>query len=490
MAREINSGILGVYLWGMEIGKLCWDQKKRNTYFFFSKEYFNSGLDIAPLIAPANEAATKFAIFGNTEQAKYQKLPPFIADSLPDDWGNALFDQWFSDNHFHEKDKTPLAKLAFIGKRAMGALEFQPCSEDGFNQNEKLLIPELYTLAKEIEQRRGNAVISTEDSLTKKSLIAIGTSAGGRFKKAIISMDADGNIYSGQTSAEQHRKYFIIKFNAPEFCASEREMTWYDLATRAGITMMPSKLIEIEGVRHFITERYDRQNGEKLHTQSLAALNPEAYCYEDLFETSRRLSIPMDEQNELFLRLVFNVLSGNTDDHAKNFSFVMGRNGIWHISPAYDENMILKEGLCAEKEHRFSVKGKYEDITLDDLKEFAKENNIKNPDKYIQQVRAALKDFPSVALDNGVAPGFIHIMAERLIELNPGLFQMPVDPMSKQVWIRPTDSGNLHLYAIVGGKIKRRVFTQKNKNFGKVLQLMYEDLDEEKMSEIVREFFT
>lgn len=225
-------------------------------------------------------------------------------------------------------------------------------------------------------------------------------------------------------------------------------MAWYELATKAGITMMPSRLIEIEGIRHFITERYDRQNGEKLHTQSLAALNPEAYCYEDLFATGRFLSIPMDEQNELFLRMVFNVLSGNTDDHAKNFTFIMNRKGIWHLSPAYDENLILKEGLQAEKEHRFSIRGKFEDITVEDLKAFAAENNIKNPNKYIRQVREALKDFPSVAAKTGIAPYFTFLMAERLIELNPGLFEMP-----------------------------------------EVLRLMHEDLNEEKMEELAEKYF-
>lgn len=489
MDREISSSILSVYLWDMEIGRLCWDPKKGNSYFFFSKEYLDSGIDIAPLIASSKDPASKFAIFGNTEQSKFHKLPPFISDSLPDDWGNALFDQWFKDNHYHEKDKTPLAKLSFIGKRAMGALEFLPCSEGNFNRNEKLVISELYSIAKEIERNRGNAVVSASESLTKKSLMSIGTSAGGRFKKAIIAIDADGNIYSGQTFTDTGRKYYIIKFNAPEFCVSEREMAWYELATKAGITMMPSKLIEVEGVKHFITERYDRQNGEKLHTQSLAALNPEAYCYEDLFATGRLLSIPMNEQNELFLRMVFNVLSGNTDDHAKNFTFIMNRKGEWHLSAAYDENMILKEGLRAEKEHRFSIRGKFEDITLEDLKAFAAENNIKNPDKYIRQVREALKDFPLVAPKMGIAPYFTFLMAERLIELNPGLFEMPADPTSRRLWILPSDSGNLHMYATIDGKTKRKVFTEKDKDYIKVLDLMHEDLNEDIIEELIEKYF-
>ena len=280
MARNIDSGRLSVMLWGQEIGQLCWNEAKGNSYFFFSPEYLSSGLDIAPMTASSKSPAARFAIYGNTDSAKYQKLPPFIADSLPDDWGNTLFDQWFAEHHYHEKDKTPLAKLSFVGSRAMGALEFIPCSEDAFSPNERLMIPKLYDLAKKIEQDREHAIISPEETLTQKALMAVGTSAGGRFKKAIIAMDEGGNIFSGQTSARGDRKYYILKFNTPEFCLSEIEKTWYDLATRAGITMMPSRLIEVEGVSHFLTERFDRRAGEKVFTQTLAAVNPEAYCYE------------------------------------------------------------------------------------------------------------------------------------------------------------------------------------------------------------------
>ena len=359
-------------LWGQEIGQLCWNPAKGNSYFYFSPEYLSSGLDIAPLTASSKSPAARFAIYGNTDSAKYQKLPPFIADSLPDDWGNTLFDQWFAEHHYHEKDKTPLAKLSFVGSRAMGALEFIPCSEDAFSPNERLMIPKLYDLAKKIEQDREHAIISPEETLTQKALMAVGTSAGGRFKKAIIAMDEGGNIFSGQTSARGDRKYYILKFNTPEF----------------------------------------------VFTQTLAAVNPEAYCYEDLFSTCRQLSIPQDELNELYLRMVFNILSNNTDDHAKNFSFIMEKDGSWHLSPAYDLCFILKTAATPEKRHEFSVRGKYEDITLADLLAFATQNDIKNPAKYIDKVKEALKSFRPQATENGVAPLFIDIIESRLHELS------------------------------------------------------------------------
>ena len=154
----------------------------------------------------------------------------------------------------------------------------------------------------------------------------------------------------------------------------------------------------------------------------LAAVNPEAYSYEDLFSTCRQLSIPQDELNELFLRMVFNILSNNTDDHAKNFSFIMEKDGSWHLSPAYDLCFILKTAATPEKRHEFSVRGKFEDITTADLLAFAAQNDIKNPSKYINRVKDALKDFRSLASANGVASLFIDIIGSRLRELSPDVF--------------------------------------------------------------------
>ena len=488
MDRNMASDRLSVMLWGQEIGQLCWNPAKGNSYFFFSPEYLSSGLDIAPLTASSKNPAARFAIYGNTDSAKYQKLPPFIADSLPDDWGNTLFDQWFAEHHYHEKDKTPLAKLSFVGNRAMGALEFVPCREDAFSPNERLMIPKLYALAKKIEQDRGHAIISRDETLTQKALMAVGTSAGGRLKKAIIAMDGDGNIFSGQVSAGGDRKYYLLKFNTPEFCLSEIEKTWYDLAIRAGITMMPSRLIEVEGVRHFLTERFDRRAGEKVFTQTLAAVNPEAYCYEDLFSTSRQLSIPQDELNELYLRMVFNILSNNTDDHAKNFSFIMEKDGSWHLSPAYDLCFILKTPAVPERRHEFSVRGKFEDITLDDLLAFAAQNDIKNPAKYIDKVKDALKDFRPLASANGVAPVFIDIIESRLRELSPDVFA-PAVAASDLIRFEMTDSGNIHLYATIDGRERRRVFSKKHKLYETMLASMKKTLSREEQEEMLKSYF-
>ena len=486
--KRIDVTRLKVMLWGKELGMLCWNPAKENSYFFFSKEYLESGLDIAPLTASSNNPGARFAIYGNSDSPKYQKLPPFIADSLPDDWGNTLFDQWFKEHHYHEKDKTPLAKLSFVGSRAMGALEFLPCSEETIDENEKLLIPKLYDLAKKIERDRENAVISPDETLTQKALMAVGTTAGGRFKKAIIAMDEAQNIYSGQTNTRADRKYYILKFNTPEFCVSEIEYTWYLLATKAGINMKDSRLIDVEEITHFITERFDRVNGSKEFTQTLAAVNPEANSYEDLFSTCRLLSIPQVEIDELYLRMVFNILSSNTDDHSKNFSFIMDRDGSWHISPAYDVCFVLKNATSAETHHVFSLRGKHEDITIQDLLDFAKENNIKDAESYIEKVREALREFPALAVANGIATPYIKIIQSRLNELSPGLIPEPASEYSP-IRFELSDSGNIHLYARINNRERRRVIDKKNKSYEALLDDMKHTLTTKRQEEIMKDFF-
>ena len=259
--------MITVSLWGKSIGMLSWDSRMQISTFWFSPEYFKESYDLVPITHPKEMQSSAIGIRGLREPKIYQGLPPFLADSLPDRWGNALFDQWFADEGLHEKDKTPLTKLSFIGKRAIGALEFAPVIDSGFYDDQTVKIDALYEQATLIEQRLADASISPGEPLTRKALIAIGTSVGGRQMKAVVSIAPDGSYHSGQTTADPDYEHCIIKFNVPEHALSETEMTYYEMACAAGITMMPSRLIEVEGVYHFLTRRFDRMEGRKIFTQ-------------------------------------------------------------------------------------------------------------------------------------------------------------------------------------------------------------------------------
>ena len=391
----MENNVVSVMLWGEEVGKLYWDERSKRAVFNYHPDFIKKGVEIAPLTASVKGSAAKgMPILGNREKI-YQGLPPFLADSLPDRWGNMVFDQWAAQNHIPKRKLTPVDKLSFIGKRGMGAFEFIPATP-GLESSSTLQIESLYQLARRIFEEREEISVQDDEALQLQSIYEIGTSAGGQHPKAIIAInETTHDIRSGQVPLPEGYTYYILKFaEGDDFPFTQMEMVYYELAKEAGITMMPSRLIQIEGKHHFLTERYDRINGEKTHPQTLAAMNPDATSYEDLFEVCRKLSIPASEQSELYRRMVFNVMGGNVDDHIKNFSFLMERNGTWHITPAYDMTFTTNlDGAAYENVHSMNISGKDNGITEDDLLQFARQNGIKNAKRIIEEVSLAISHF-------------------------------------------------------------------------------------------------
>ena len=394
---------LKVILWGEEIGRLAWDERKKRSYFIYNPEWLKKGLNISPLVAPIDGARGLMPVWGEDARI-YQKLPAFVADSLPDAWGNQLFDLWRLQNHLSNADITPLDKLSFIGKRGMGALEYQP-EHARERKAEKIDMKSLADLAARIYAEREQAHILPEESITMQSLLTVGTSAGGRQPKAIIAINQKtGEIRSGQISGLKNYDYYLLKFGNTQYSSAELEMTYYELATMAGIQMMPSNLYAVEGNNHFITKRFDRDGERKIYTQTLAAINPEAESYGQLIDTCRKLHLPESDCQEVFRRMVFNILANNTDDHNKNFSFIMNEDGSWRLSPAYDITYIIDNGgFLPNKDHCMYIRTKLRNITRDDAIQFARDNGIRRPDAIIRDVAASLKQFRSIATKYGVS---------------------------------------------------------------------------------------
>ena len=466
----INS--LKVILWDEEIGRLAWDEHRRLAYFTYNPEFVKKGLNISPLSAPVNGVRALAPIWG--ESAKiYQRLPAFVADSLPDAWGNQLFELWRQQNHISNADINPLDKLSFIGKRGMGALEFLPEATHG-RKSEKINMKSLADLAERIFVERENARILPEESIAMQSLLTVGTSAGGRQPKAIIAINRKtGEIRSGQIPGLEDFDYYLLKFGNSEYCSSELEMTYYELAVAAGINMMPSVLYSVEDGRHFMTKRFDRDGAKKVHTQTLAAICPEADSYEQLIAVCRKLHLPEADCQEVYRRMVFNVLSNNTDDHNKNFSFIMSEDGSWRLSPAYDVTYITNRGgHLPNEEHCLFMRAKLSGITRDDANEFARDNGIRRPDTIIRNVVDSLKNFRSVALKNGVANEWIGRVESAIInhlkawgeweeDNHPATF-MTNGHTIKNIRLEETYKGNYHLYAEIDGK-EHKFVIGKNK---------------------------
>lgn len=492
----MKNELVRVFLWNHDVGCLRWDERKALAYFVFSQDFLSLGLNISPILVPAGDVKSRFPIAGDKRKI-YCGLPPFIADSLPDNWGSMVFEQWAISRGMKSNSITPLDKLAFIGKRAMGALEFRPEAERG-ESKELIMIDELASLAEKIHSRRAELSISPDESLTLQSLFEVGTSAGGRQPKAIIAINnKTGEIRSGQVPHQEGYDYYILKFAVHDgYPATEMEMTYYDLAVKAGLDMMPSRLLEVEGGEHFLTMRFDRKQGKKRFTQTLAAINPEVDSYEGLFKTCRRLCVPESEIRELYRQTVFNHLASNTDDHNKNFSFVMEEDGSWHLAPPYDITFTA-DLQCAGARHLhcLSLCGKLDGVTVKDLMFFAKEMCVKNASEIIDQVCMAIVGFRQIALKNHVPLVWMDRIEEYLQSLMPETYRdamsgwRPVELSSmldgqsvENIHFEMSPSGNIHLCALVDGEERKYVFNQKRREYFDILNKGYNTMpDEEKI---------
>ena len=472
---------LKVMLWGEEIGRLAWDAKRRLSYFMYNPAFLKKGLNISPLTAPADGVRGLMPVWG--EDAKiYQKLPAFVADSLPDAWGNQLFDLWRQQSHLSNADITPLDKLSFIGKRGMGALEFLPEVSRG-RKAEKIDIKSLASLAERIFTERENARILPEESITMQSLLTVGTSAGGRQPKAIVAINRkSGEIHSGQISGLDDFDYCLIKFGNSQYSSAELEMAYYELATRAGINMMPSELYEVDGNNHFMTKRFDRKDGKKIHTQTLAAISPEADC------------------SEVFRRMVFNILANNTDDHNKNFSFVMSEDGSWRLSPAYDITYIFDNGgFLPDEDHCMYIRAKLRNITRDDVIQFAKDHGIRRPDAMIREIANSLKQFRIVATKYGVAEQWTgriettianHLRSWGELEEVTNTSEITINGhIVKNIRMEQAFKGNFHLLAEIDGHERKFVIGKNKEEFSLIESMGIANLPPEQLKDMVEKYF-
>ena len=494
----MTTKILRVMLWGREVGRLCIDPRRHLPYFEYNREWIETGLDISPLDASIKLPQNLRPIFGASEKI-YQKLPPFLADSLPDAWGNALFEQWRLQQGIKPGEITSLDKLAFIGKRAMGALEFFPETYD-FNFAEDLKLKALIDLAEQIYTQRENAHIAPDQSLTMQALMAVGTSAGGRQPKAIIAINSEtGAIRSGQIGGLSGYEYCILKLGIKERSTAELEMSYYEMAKKAGIRMMPCWLMDVEGDKHFVTKRFDREGEKKLHMQTLAALYPEADSYERLLWVCRKMRLSERDSEEVFRRMVFNILANNTDDHNKNFSFLMDEQGRWSLSPAYDLTYIFNTGgFLPETRHCLMIRGKYEDITIEDVKALAAENGIRKAESIIDEVGKAVLEFRALAEQNGVKEQWISAVENTLNGnlVSWGLSNSKPESICFEVnghrienaRIEQQFKGNYHLLATIDGKERKYVIRNKTAEHEEISRKGTANLSDEYLRELVAKF--
>lgn len=391
-----------VFLWGVLIGKLIWDSTAMRSVFSFSEEYLDAPFDISPSAFSKDRFRYK-SFYGSKAT---EGLPEFLADSLPDDWGNTLFDKWTSDHHIPLSDMRSLMKLSFIGKRGMGALEFVPEMETGI-PDDTIDTGSLYEVAMLVLHDRESKHLDAVNNSTLQQLITLGTSAGGKHAKGVIAMNDKGQVRSGQVPLPVDFRYYLLKFNEDtKVPTCEIEHIFYTMASDAGITMMHSELFPVAGVNHFLTERFDRlPGGEKIHIQSLRALSPSADDYMNLFWLCNKLHVPEEQKEELFRRMVFNFVSGVSDDHNRNFSFMMNKSGQWSLAPAYD--VMFSSNIWENPSsisHCLGMWQKRSHITLDDCVDFGEDIGIYGCRDIARSISRVVASFPDRCTDAGI-PG-------------------------------------------------------------------------------------
>ena len=406
---------INVFLWGSNIGQLTWDDFGRVATFQFSDEYFRQPYNLLP----TKPVKTLAPVLGNIAD-KYHGLPPFLADSLPDNWGSTVFDKWAGENGIDPKECNPLLKLAYIGRGGIGALEFIPEIED--DGSDVKSISTLESLANRIYIERAEARIGEEEREDFNAFARLGSPPGGAHPKALIAIcDADDTIISGQTSHIPGYTQYILKFKEDYTVpSSELEYVYYLMACRAGITMMPCSLYRIRGNAHFLTERFDRAGGRKILTQTMAALAPGASDYENLFFLCRSLRLTEKERTELFRRMCFNIVAGNTDDHSKNFSFLMFPDGHWELAPAYDITFTANIWKDTEADtHSIGVSQRRCYFTADYLLKFADDFDIENAGTALCEVCSAVSEFRSLARENGLPESWTERISKALDSVFP-----------------------------------------------------------------------
>ena len=382
----------------------------------------------------------------------------------------------------------------------MGALEFMPQASRE-RSPKKIDMASLTGLAERIFSERENARIMPGESITMQSLLTVGTSAGGRQPKAIIAINrTSGEIRSGQIAGLEDYDYYLLKFGNTEYSSAELEMTYYELARKAGINMMPSSLYSVNGKRHFMTKRFDRKNGKKLFTQTLAALYPDADSYEKLLIVCRKLHLPETDCQEVFRRMVFNILANNTDDHNKNFSFIMSEDGTWSLAPAYDLTYVLDlGGNLPNEDHCLFMRAKLSNFSREDVVAFAHDNGIQRPDAIIRDVADALKQFRPVAEKNGVSAGWIgrvestilgHLRAWGESDEPMGIVSSEVnDHKISDIRIEQTYKGNYHLLANIDGAERKFVIGKNRREYAEIEKAGIANITSDQLLEMAKRLF-
>jgi serine/threonine-protein kinase HipA len=394
------------------VGAVSFDTEKGLGAFEYDPRFIKKGVELSPIKMPLSN---RIYSFPELDFNTYKGLPGLIADSLPDDFGNAVLNAWVAGQGRSPGDITPLQRLQYTGKRGMGALEYAPATKlRSLNASQQVEIQSLVSIAQEILDSRGNFEVELkqngqDDREAMMSLLSVGMSAGGARPKAVLAFNEDfTQVRSGQAKVPSGFTHYLMKFDGVSEHNKNQEtfgdplgygameFVYHLMANKCGVDMMPCRLLHEGNRRHFITQRFDRIKNSKVHAQTLNGLahvdykKPGAFSYTELFGIARQLKLSAVEAEQLFKRMTFNIIARNHDDHSKNFAFILKKDK-WSLAPAYDLAYSYKPGSKWVNSHWMSLNGKRDNFTRSDFYSLEKLSPVFNKKKIDDIIDATIE---------------------------------------------------------------------------------------------------
>ena len=429
-----------VKIWGKTVGAVAWDERTGVASFEYDPVFKRLGWELSPLKMPLT---SEQKIFSFPELRKeidsvydtFKGLPGMLADMLPDRYGNELINLWLAQQGRPDNSMNPVEMLCFIGKRGMGALEFEPASFMENINTFSIEVDNLVKIAGEMLSKKEAFVTNLETDQEKalRDILKIGTSAGGARPKAVIAFnEKTGEVRSGQTRVPQGFEHWLLKLDGVSEIQlgathgyGRVEYAYYLMALSCGIEMMPCRLLEENGRAHFLTKRFDREGSYiKHHVQTFCAMKHfdynriSSYSYEQLFQTMRELKLTYPRAEQMFRRMVFNVIARNCDDHTKNFSFILEKGGSWELAPAYDICHAYRPGSNWVSRHALSINGKRENITREDLLTIGQSIRNKKAAEVIDEISDKVQKWNFYASEAGVDKEKMREISKTLLSMN------------------------------------------------------------------------
>jgi serine/threonine-protein kinase HipA len=428
-----------IKIWGELVGAVRWFQDRNLASFQYDTKFLSKGWDISPIKMPIKNGNRTYSFpelrpTRGEDPNTFKGLPGLLSDALPDKYGNELINVWLAQRGRPANSMNPVEQLCFIGSRGMGALEFEKPLFPSEKRAVTFEIKSLVDVAQEIlSQREGFSTnLKEDDRQAISDIIKVGTSAGGARAKAVIAYNAKtGEVKSGQAKAPKGFEHWLIKLDGVKDSLlgdsngfGRVEYAYHLMAKNCGIDMMECQLFKENGRAHFMTKRFDREGHDtKHHIQTFCGIQHfdytklYSYSYEQLFQTMRTLKLTYPEAEQMFRRMVFNVMATNYDDHTKNFSFRLKKDGKWELSQAYDVCYSYDPKNPWVNQHTLSINGKYLDITKSDLMTIATANNIKKGEKIIDEIKAVVCNWHQYAEDVEVEQKLRDTITKTLIAL-------------------------------------------------------------------------